>query len=229
MSNYTTSTNFPGFSNGSLYINGAKKASTYRNPDGSVSSSYDMNEFEKKAYDYVQKSLADSIPSINTFSPSTVQDINSQVNAFKNNAVRQINETYTPMLDNLKQDIASRFGNFDNSIFLNNLNSIENKRADAINYLAQDLLSRKNELVANELNNRYNYLNFLNNYQNNAYNNILNSIASSQSNSAIGNNYNQNAYNANNQSYLYNQKINNDQNKFNQQLLTSILLSAAAI
>ena len=114
-------------------------------------------------------------------------------------------------------------------IFLNNLNSIENKRADAINYLAQDLLSRKNELVANELNNRYNYLNFLNNYQNNAYNNILNSIASSQSNSAIGNNYNQNAYNANNQSYLYNQKINNDQNKFNQQLLTSILLSAAAI
>ena len=80
------------------------------------------------------------------------------------------------MIDNLKSDIAARFGNFDNSVFLNNLNKIESKRSDSISSLAQDILAKKDELVNNELSNRYTYLSFLQDIQNQTNSNILNYI-----------------------------------------------------
>lgn len=229
MANYSLTTNYPTFSNGNFYINGEKKASTFRDDGGNVSSSYNMNDFEKKTFQYVQESLANSIPSINTLSPATIKDINSQVDAFKSNAIKEINDTYSPMLTNLKQDMATRFGNLDNSIFMDNLNSIENKRADAINYLAQDVVNKKNELVSNELTNRYNYLNFLNDYQNNALNNIYRAIGVTQNNSNNGNSYNNNLYNANYKSDLYNQKLKSDLDDFNQQILQSVLMTTIGL
>lgn len=67
---------------------------------------------------------------------------------------------YEPMLENLKTDVASRFGNFDNSVFMDNLNSIEENRAESINNLAQDVMSKRDELISNELAQRYTYLGF---------------------------------------------------------------------
>ena len=104
---------------------------------------------------------------------------------------------YTPMIDDLKTDIASRFGNFDNSVFMDNLNSIEENRAESINNLAQDVLAKRDELINNELSQRYTYLGFLQDLQNNINSNILNYISGSQQNSSAGNDYNARAYAAN--------------------------------
>ena len=104
------------------------------------------------------------------------------------------------MLDDLKIDVASRFGNLDNSVFMDNLNSIEEKRAESINNLAQDVLAKQDELINNELSQRYTYLGFLQDVQNQMNSNILNYIGASQQNSSSGNSYNAQAYTANNSS-----------------------------
>jgi len=95
------------------------------------------------------------------------------------------------MLSNLKNDIASRFGNFDNSIFMDNLSDIESNRADAMSALTQDILAKQNELYNDELNRRYNYLNFLGNVQNQSTANIMNYLQLAANNSSSGNSYNQ--------------------------------------
>lgn len=191
-----SSSKYPSYSSGTVSINGQNKATTYKNGN-SIVSNYNMSDAEKKAYDYAQNSFADSLARVNVFDDTTRKNLQSQLNAYTANGAKLINNIYTPMIDNLKTDIASRFGNFDNSIFMNNLNSIESNRSDSINSLAQDVLAKRSELVNDELAQRYTYLNFLQDVQNQANNNMFNFINSSQQNSASGNTYNAQAYAAN--------------------------------
>lgn len=186
---------YPSYSSGTMSVNGSPKASTYK-IGNNIFSNYNMSANEKKAYDYAQKSLADSLSSVNVFDENTQKNLQSQLDAYTLNGQKLINNIYSPMLSNLKTDIASRFGNLDNSVFMDNLNSIEANRAESINNLAQDVMSKKNELVSNELAQRYTYLNFLQDVQNQMNSNALNFISGSQSNSSSGNSYNAQAYNA---------------------------------
>ena len=140
----------PSYSGGTININGQNKVKTYKK-DNNIITNYKMSGAEKQAYDYAQKSFADSLQSVNVFDDDTKKNLQSQVDAYTLNGQKLINNTYTPLLESLKTDIASRFGNFDNSVFLDNLNSIESKRADSINSLAQDVLAKQDELVKNEL------------------------------------------------------------------------------
>ena len=190
------SSKYPSFSSGTISVNGSDKASTYKQGNNIISN-YNMSADEKRAYDYAQKSFADSLSKVNIFDEDTQQNLQSQLNAYTLNGQKMINEMYTPMLDNLKTDIASRFGNFDNSIFMDNLNSIEENRAESMNNLAQDVLAKRDELINNELSQRYTYLSFLQDVQNQMNSNILNYVSGSQANSSAGNSYNAQAYAAN--------------------------------
>ena len=187
----------PSYSGGTININGQNKVKTYKK-DNNIITNYKMSGAEKQAYDYAQKSFADSLQSVNVFDDDTKKNLQSQVDAYTLNGQKLINNTYTPLLESLKTDIASRFGNFDNSVFLDNLNSIESKRADSINSLAQDVLAKQDELVKNELSKRYTYLGFLQDVQNQINSNMMNLINASRQNSTSGNNYNQAASNNNN-------------------------------
>lgn len=194
------SSKYPSYSSGTVTLNGNTVASTSKKGN-TVNSTYNMPETEKNIYDYAQNSFLTSLPQINVFSNDTRKDINSQLEAYKNRGVQTINDIYDPIMDDLKNDVASRFGNLNNSIFIDNLNDIEENRAAAISDLAQDIEAQRSSLYNNELTQRYNYLNFLNDIQNQINNNALNYMGLSQSNSASGNSYNQNAYNANLQRY----------------------------
>lgn len=187
---------YPAYSSGTVTVNGSTKASTYKNKNNIISN-YNMSDGEKRAYEYAQKAFADALPLVNTFDSNTQQNIQNQLNAYTLDGQKMINNLYNPMLKELKTDVASRFGNLDNSVFMDNLNSIESNRADAINNLAQDVLAKRNELVNDELSQRYNYLNFLKDIQNQTNSNILNFLSGSQSNSSSGNSYNAQAYTAN--------------------------------
>ena len=192
------SSKYPSYSSGAVSVNGTPVAQITKKGN-SIVSNYSMPTAEKSIYDYSQDTLLNSLPQINVFSQATKNDINSQVEAYKNRALKDINNTYNPLIDNLKNDIASRFGNLNNSAFMDNLNTIEGNRAIAISDMVQNVESKRNELYNNELANRYEYLNFLNELRNQINNNILNYLSAAQSNSSSGNSYNQNAYNANNQ------------------------------
>lgn len=195
----TTNAQAPGYPvGGSLSINGVPvSTSTYS--DGIVKTNVNLTPSQKNAYNYAQEEFANNLDKINVFSPQTLQNLNSQVQAYKNNGIQNINEIYTPMLKNLKNDVASRFGSLNNSIFLDNLDEIEDKRKDSVSALSQDIMQYQNTLQNEELQNQYNYLNFLNNYQNQLFSNAMSMGSSSQNGLNYSGNYQNQVNSANNQ------------------------------
>lgn len=155
-----------------ISINGNVKTNAKSTKDG-VNVSYNMDPYEEAAYNYSNKTFYENLPNVNVFSDDTVKNLNNQVKAFINRGVDTINSTYTPMIASMQNDVARRFGNTNNSVFMDNLNDIEAKRALAISDLAQDAEEKRKEIINNELQNRYEYLNFLNNYQNQVFKNML--------------------------------------------------------
>lgn len=185
-----SSSSAPSFQGGTININGQNKVTTYKKGDN-VISDYNMSDVEKKIYDYAQNSFANSLKSVNVFDDDTKKNLQAEVDAYTLNGQKMINNIYTPMLESLKNDVASRFGNLDNSVFLDNLNAIESKRADSMNSLAQDILSKQDEVVKNELTKRYTYLNFLQDVQNQMNSNIYNLISASKQHNSSNNSNNQ--------------------------------------
>ncbi len=182
-----SSSSTPQVIGGNISINGQSKANTnYQN--GQLVTNYNMSPLEEQTLNYTQSQILNNLDNINVFSPKTMDNIYKELNAYKLQGINDINETYTPMLQELQENIASRFGNLDNSVFMDNLNSIESKRADAISELATNLQSKQSSLINNELSNRYNYLNYLSNLQNSINNNMLNTINASRNSTQVYNN-----------------------------------------
>ena len=178
---------YPEYSTGSISVNGNTVATTKRDKDNNVvSSSYNMSATEKKIYD----SITDQ----------NRQEWNNQLEAIKTKGMEQIDSIYKPIETNLKNDIASRFGNFDNSVFMDNLNTITDKKTKAVSDLSNNLVSVQSQLYNEELSNRISTLSFLNNLNSVMNNNILNFTNAAMSNSSSGNSYNNAAYNANSSS-----------------------------
>ena len=146
--------------NTSLSINGNNIAEATVKGD-KISTSYTMPEAEKALYDYSNENILSGLENINVFSDDLKDYIQKQVKAYTNQGIRAINENYNPMFSELKNDIASRFGNLDNSVFIDKLNSIEKNRTNALETLTENILAKQSELYDNELDNRYNYLNTL--------------------------------------------------------------------
>lgn len=205
-------TKYPAYTGGAVSVNGNQVATVSKNGN-TVTSNYNMSDPEKAIFEYAQNSLATSLPNLNVFDSNVQQGINSQLDAYRDRGMQSINDMYTPILRNLRNDMASRFGNLNNSMFMDKLNNIEDNRATAISDLAQNLLIQRDNLYNNEMARRYSYLNFMNNMQNQITNNILRYIDAARSNSASGNSYNQNAYNANtaNSNNVYNQNMQQSQ------------------
>jgi hypothetical protein len=187
--------NYPTYTNGQVSINNSPVASASL-VNGAVSTNYNMPDSERAIYDYAQTTLANILPQVNTFLPETLNSFQSQLDAYTAQGTKTINNMYSPMIKNLQNDIASRFGNFDNSMFMDNLNSIESKRGDAVSAFAQDIMAKNSELVNNELKNRYAYIDLLNNMQNQPMQNALSYINTALGGSANANSYNNNLYNA---------------------------------
>lgn len=192
---------YPEYSTGTITVNGKNVSTTQRDKNNNVvSSNYNMSNAEKKIYDSIQSGLNTSLNNLFTISDSQKKEWNNQLNAIKNQGIEEIESIYTPMETDLKNDIASRFGNYDNSIFLDNLNEITDKKAKAVADLSDSILSTQNDLYSEELKNRINTITLLNNLNSAMNNNILNFTSAAGSNANSGNSYNNAAYNANNAS-----------------------------
>lgn len=194
------SSSYPKYSTGNIVVNGQTVASTTKDEDNNtISSSYNMSDAEKNIYNTVQNSLASSLGSLFDFSDE--QNVwDAQLEAYKQDGIDQINSIYTPMETNLKNDIASRFGNFDNSIFMDSLSDITDNKAKAVAELSDSILQKQDELYSDEMTNRINYITLLSNLNSIMNNNILNFTQAAQSNAESGNTHNDKAYNADNSS-----------------------------
>lgn len=186
---------YPNYSTGSITVNGNTVASTQKDKNG-INSSYNMSAAEKNIYNGIQNNLATSLNNLFEISDEKQKQWNSELEAFKKTGIKNINDIYTPIETNLKNDIASRFGNFDNSIFMDNLNEITDKKADAIASLSDALTMRQQELYSTEMANRINYITLLSNLNSIMNNNILNYTSAAMTNAESGNNYNAHKYQA---------------------------------
>ncbi|MBR6302127.1 hypothetical protein IKR55_05250 [bacterium] len=186
---------YPAYSGGSVKVNGRKVASISKK-NGSINSSYKMSKTEKKIYNTIQKNLKSSLKNLNNFEADK-KLWQQQLNAYKDNGIKEINSIYTPMETSLKNDISGRFGNLDNSVFLNKLANITDNKAQAVASLSNSLLAKQDELYKNELANRLNYISLLSGLDTNMNNRMLSLLGQAQSNSGSGNSYAMNAYNAN--------------------------------
>lgn len=188
------SANYPAYSSSEVDFGNSKATTGVKN--GILTADYNMSNDESNIYNYALNTIANLLPQLNTFDSNTQNSIQSQVNAYKDSGIAGINEIYNPMISKLENDIASRFGNLDNSLFSDNLNDIESERAKAISSFAQDVLSKQSSLESDELTKRYALVEFLNGMANNTYDNALSAISAALGGSASQNNYNDDLYNA---------------------------------
>lgn len=188
------SANYPSYSDSSVSFGGSSASTGVQN--GSLKSSYEMSKHEAEIYNYALSTIANILPQLNTFSADTQKSLQSQVDAFKTQGLQNINQAYEPLIKNLENDIASRFGNLDNSMFSDSLNNIETERAKAVSSFAQNIMAKQSSLESDELTKRYSLVNLLDGLANNTYNNALKSLNLALGGSSSANNYNNDLYNA---------------------------------
>ena len=75
------SSKYPSYSAGTITINGSDKANTYKKGN-TIYTNYNMSDDERRAYEYAQKSFADSLSKVNIFDDATKQNLQSQLNAY---------------------------------------------------------------------------------------------------------------------------------------------------
>ncbi len=188
---------YPSYSTGSITVNG-KNVATSTKKGNTISGTYNMNDTEKSIYNGVQKNLASSLSDLFTISDAKQKQFDSELEAYKKSGLKEIENIYTPMETALKNDIASRFGNFDNSIFMDNLSNITENKAQAVADFSDSLLQKQSELYSSEIANRLSYISLLSNLNTAMNNNILSYTSAARANSESGNNYNSTAYQAQN-------------------------------
>lgn len=216
-----SSVDYPSYTGSTLSLGGSQASANLLN--GKVSSDYNMSDSESAIYNYALDTLANILPQLNTFSPDTLSSIQSQVDAYKNQGIQNINQTYNPMITSLENDIASRFGNLDNSIFKDNLGDIEKERANSVSSFAQNVLAKQSDLVSNELNQRYALVNLLSGLSDNIYTNALNAISTALGGSSSANTYNNNLYNS-----LYRQSTAGNSNSIGSALASALGLGSSS-
>jgi len=186
---------YPAYSGGAVNINGFNVAKTSKKGN-SVNSDYYMDKTQKQIYNSIQNNMADVLTNLFSISDAQHQEWNNQLSAMKNVGISNINNIYTPLQNNLKNDVASRFGNLDNSVFLDKLNAITNNKSQAIADLSNNLALAQSDLYNQEIQNRINLLNLLDNLNNSINSNILSYLGLANQNSNFGNQYNQARYQA---------------------------------
>lgn len=188
------SADYPKYSSSEISVGDSKATTGVLN--GILTSNYDMSDPESSIYNYALNTLASILPGINTFDTNTQSDIKSQVDAYENEGISDINKLYNTSLNNLENDSVSRFGNLDNSIFSNNLNDLETERSKAVSSFAQDVLSKQNSLESDELTKRYALVELLSGLSQDIYQNALKAISTAISGSSSENDYNTSLANA---------------------------------
>lgn len=184
---------YPSYSAGAVTINGKNVASVSKKKN-KVTSSYNMGDTEQSIYAGIQDNLNSSLKNLYSISDEKQQQWNDEIGAYRRAGIKEIDSIYTPMVNNLRDNIASRFGNLDNSVFMDNLNSITDKQAQAVSDLSDSLLTKQDEMYTTELKNRMNYITLLSNLNTAMNNNMLSYMQMAQGNSQSGNNYNSNAH-----------------------------------
>lgn len=180
----------PSYSTGIVTVNGRTVATSKKTKEG-IESSYNMTDAEKAIYDGIQSNLSSSLAGLYEISDEKQKQWKKEMDTYKKTGIEEINNIYTPMINDLRDNIATRFGNLDNSVFMDNLNTITNKQAKAVSEFSDDLIMKERELYTEEISNRLNYISLLSGLNEAMDSSMMNYMQMSNANSSSGNSYNQ--------------------------------------
>ncbi|MBR1460672.1 hypothetical protein IJ596_03425 [bacterium] len=107
----------PKYSGGTVVVNG-RTVATANKKGNNIVTEYNMSDAEKNIFDSIQKGMNTGLSNLFEISDTERKQWDNQLKALARQGIENINSIYTPMENNLKNDIASRFGNLDNSVFL---------------------------------------------------------------------------------------------------------------
>lgn len=206
MSKTSSAPSQPAYSGGSVRINGNNIATVRKEGDNFVSD-YNMSQTEKKIFDSVQNGLSDALENLFTISDPQRQEWQKQLNSMQDTGLQNLNSIYGALQNSLKNDIASRFGNLDNSIFMDKLSSITDNKSKAIADLVNNLTLASNNLYNQEIQRRINTINLLNGLNNSINSNILSYLAIPSQNANSGNQFNKSQQSSSNQ-FGFDQMLN---------------------
>lgn len=147
----------------------------------------DTKDYESEVYNHAISALANLLPSINTVDSTTQNSIDSEINAYKQSGVDELNDEYNSDLSDLQDDSATRFGNLDNSMFMSGLSNLQNERAKSTSDLENTVESKEYDLLSNALSQNYSYADLLTDIINDYYDNT-DSLASAYSKLSSSNN-----------------------------------------
>ncbi len=179
--------------------NGETLAKQYKK-DGTVITDISLPKESAARKTKLQNLLDEYENSINTFSPDLTAQIESVARAKKNSALQDFENLYEPSARKAREDYFARLGTLDSTAYMDRYNALEKTRSQAYADIANDYAANLEELKNNELNRRYNYLNYLQNglnslnNQNNAYLSAVSNLSSSYTNNY--NNYLNSLYGA---------------------------------
>ena len=155
----------------------------------------------------LSREISEGLSKINTFSPDTIKEFEKIAQAKKQRAIDEYDAEYEPKYRANMEDFFSRLGTLDSTAYLDSVNSLESGRRRAYSDISRDYIANIDTLKQNELQNRYAYLNYLQNALNSTTSNTdnyLNSLlpASSSYNKDRNNYYLNGAKSSNNTNYL---------------------------
>lgn len=185
----------PGFSNSSVIQDGRTTSKTYKDKKtGQIITEYFSDPNELAFQNQLSDMLHNYLPNVNTFTPEYYAQKSSALKAQQDLGTQQINDVYNPMLTNLKNDVASRFGTLNSSSFLDELNNIEKQRGYAVSDLSNNLLANSNNMDAQQLAKNYDFINLLQGNQANNLSEIFSNLNLSNALSGMSNSFNLSNY-----------------------------------
>ncbi len=88
---------YPAYSSGNVELNGNTLASVVKKDGNTISSSYNMGNTEKDIYDKVESGWSNSLSGLFEISDEKMNEWNTQIDAYRQKGLDEINQTYTTM------------------------------------------------------------------------------------------------------------------------------------
>lgn len=164
-------------------------AKTYKEGKDIINQIFET-EAQKKQKEEYESLLNQYIPKVDSLSPDYVKQRDDIVKAFTNKGVKAIEDIYKPMINDLQNSIAARFGTLNTSTFLDDLNDVEKNRSNAVQGLTNDAFLVSEELDDAQRRKNYDFINLLSGNKNSYLKDIYQAIGMTNDASQLINSFN---------------------------------------
>lgn len=121
---------------------------TYQDPTtGNIVNQYIPDPEEVKRKQEISRQINQLLQTVGITPPELLQEYKTTESTFINDATSRFNEQYNPLLKDLRENTAARFGTLNTSQFIEDLGQLEKNRTQAITDIATKGQLLKHDLV----------------------------------------------------------------------------------